>query len=205
MRSGTRLCFSGVERRNTTLRRHWMAGALAAVALFLGACGSGDKQDKNEPSGTWKLDVPSASFPGKQRIGESTTLAITVKNVDSREVPNMAVTIDGFDQRRDDPSLSDPKRPIWIVNTPPYNAESAYTNTWSIGPVPSGQTRTFKWKVGAVRAGTYSLRYRVAAGLNGKAKAVLADGSAPKGSFIVQVTRNPKPVTFVESQTEQGK
>jgi len=176
---------------------------MAALALMLGACGGGDKQDKNEPSSTFKVDVLSASFPGKQRIGESTTLAITVKNVDTREVPNMAVTIDGFDQRRDDPSLSDPKRPIWIVNTPPENAASAFVNTWWVGPVPAGQTRTFRWKVGAVRSGTYSLRYRVGAGLHGKAKAVLPDNSAPKGSFIVQVTRNPRPVKFVEAQTEQ--
>jgi hypothetical protein len=179
-----------------------MAGGLAGFALLLGACGGGKKQDVGEPTGTWKLDVISASFPGKQRIGESTTLAITVKNVDSRDVPNMAVTVDGFDQRRDDPSLSDPKRPIWIVNTPPHDAASALVNTWSLGRVPPGQSRTFTWKVGAVRAGTYSLRYRVAAGLYGKAKAVLPDGSAPKGSFIVRVTRNPRPVKFVEPQTE---
>jgi hypothetical protein len=180
-----------------------MAGALAGVVLLLGACGGGDKQDVGEPTGTWKVDVISASFPGKQHLGESTTLAITVKNADTREVPNLAVTVDGFDQRHDDPSLADPKRPIWIVNTPPHDAASALTNTWSVGPVPAGQTRTFTWKVGAVRAGTYSLRYRVAAGLHGKAKAVLPDGSPPKGSFIVRVSRTPRPAQLtVEPQTE---
>jgi hypothetical protein len=177
---------------------------LVAATAILGACGA-DKQDKNEPSGTWKLDVLSASFPGKQHLGEPTTLQITVKNSDSRDVPNLAVTVDGFDQRRDDPTLADPKRPIWIVNTPPANANSAYTNTWAIGRVPADQTRTFKWNVTAVRAGTYSLRYKVAAGLNGKAKAELPDGSQPKGSFIARVSRTPRPVTIgVEPQDERS-
>jgi len=101
------------------------AGTLVAAAALLAACGGGERQDVHEPSGTWKLDVLSASFPGKQHLGESTTLAVTVKNADSREVPDMAVTIDGFNQLRDDPTLADPKRPIWIVNTPPVNAASA--------------------------------------------------------------------------------
>jgi len=180
------------------------AGTLVAAAALLAACGGGERQDVHEPSGTWKLDVLSASFPGKQHLGESTTLAVTVKNADSREVPDMAVTIDGFNQLRDDPTLADPKRPIWIVNTPPVNAASAYTNTWALGKVPSGQTRTFAWRVTAVRAGTYSVRYRVAAGLNGKAKAELPDGSPPKGSFIARVSRSPRPVTLgVEPQVEQ--
>jgi hypothetical protein len=177
---------------------------VTVLALTVGACGGGDKQDEGEQSGTWKLDVISASFPGKQHLGEEATLRITVKNADNREVPNLAVTVDGFDQRREDPTLADPKRAIWIVNEPPENAASALSNTWSLGRVPKGQTRTFTWKVTAVRAGTYSVRYRVAAGLYGKAKAELPDGSPAKGSFIARVTRKPHPVTIgVESQVEE--
>jgi hypothetical protein len=201
-----RYVFCGVERRDTSLSRLWTAaGTLVFIAFLLGACGGGEKQDANEPSGTWKLDVLSASFPGKQHLGEQTTLQIRVKNADDREVPNLAVTVDGFDQRHDDPTLADPKRPIWIVNTPPVNAASAFTNTWSLGAVPAGHTRTFAWKVTAVRAGTYSLRYKVAAGLDGKAKAVLADGSPPKGSFIARVTRKPRPVKVdIQNQVEEA-
>jgi hypothetical protein len=180
------------------------AGTLIALAGLLAACGGGDKQDANAPSGTWKLDVISASFPGKQRLGEQTTLRIEVRNAENRKLPNMAVTIDGFDQRRDDPTLADPKRPIWIVNQPPFDAASALTNTWAIGPVAGGQTRTFTWNVTAVRAGTYSLRYKVGAGLYGKAKAELPDGSPAKGSFIARVSKTPRPATIgVGSQFER--
>ena len=176
-------------------RRVAPAALLAIGVVALGGCGGGDKQDVNDPTGTFKVDVPRASFPGKQHLAQESTLEITVVNRDSREIPRLAVTIDGFSQRHDDPSLADPNRPIWIVNEPPINADSALTNTWALGPVSPGQSRTFKWKVTAVRSGTYSVRYRVAAGLYGKAKVVdTATGGIPKGSFIARVTRKPRPV-----------
>jgi hypothetical protein len=168
---------------------------LAATLVNLGACGGGGKQDENDPTGTFKVDVPRASFPGKQRLAQESTLEITVVNKDSREIPHLAVTVDGFSQRRDDPTLSDPNRPIWIINKPPVDADSALTNTWALGPVASGQSRTFKWKVTPVRAGTYSVRYRVAAGLYGKAKVEdTTTGTVPKGSFIARVSRKPRPL-----------
>ena len=40
----------------------------------------------------------------------------------------------------------------------------------------------------AVQAGTYTLHYQVEAGLDGKAKAVTADGGAVKGEFVVTIS-----------------
>ena len=174
--------------------------------MALGACGSGDKQDASDPGGTFKVDIPRASFPGKQHLAQQNTLLITVVNKDTRTIPKVAVTIDGFSQRHDDPSLSDPNRPIWIINEPPLDADSALTNTWVLGPVAPGQSRTFTWKVTPVQSGTYSVRYRVAAGLYGKAKVVdAATGTVPKGSFISRVTRKPRPVKpVVEEQSARA-
>jgi hypothetical protein len=42
-----------------------------------------------------------------------------------------------------------------------------------------------------VQAGTYTVHYELAAGLNGKAKAVTDDGSPVKGEFVVTVTDKP--------------
>jgi hypothetical protein len=168
-----------------------LAGTLAGVALALGACG-GERQDENEPEGKYKVDIVSASFPGRQHLADDVNLKIQVQNKDSREIPNLAVTVDGFGQRRDDATLSDPERPVWILNKGPYNTNTALTNTWSVGPVPAGQTRTLNWNVTAVRAGTHSLRFRVSAGLDGKALAESFDGSGPaKGAFIARVSRAP--------------
>jgi hypothetical protein len=172
-----------------------LAAAIAGALVALAACGGGDEQNANDPTGTFKVEVPHASFPGRQRLAQENTLAITVINRDSREIPKLAVTVDGFSQRRDDATLADPNRPIWIVNEPPLNADSALTNTWAVGPVPSGQSRTFTWKVTPVRSGTYSVRYRIAAGLYGKARVVdTTTGAVPKGSFIARVSRTPRPV-----------
>jgi hypothetical protein len=183
--------FSPSLRRRATSRAGVLAGTLAALALALGACGQ-DKQDENEPSGEFKVDIVSASFPGRQHLADEATLRLRIQNRDSREIPNLAVTVDGFGQRRDDPTLSDPERPVWILNEAPHNSTSALTNTWTVGSVPAGATRALDWKVTAVRAGTYSLRYRVAAGLDGKAVAESADGSGPaKGSFVARITRTP--------------
>jgi hypothetical protein len=172
-----------------------LATVLMGALVSLGACGGGGKQDRNDPTGTFKVDVPRASFPGNQQLAQESTLEITVVNKDSREIPKLAVTVDGFSQRHDDPTFADPNRAIWIVNEPPVDADSALTNTWALGPVAPGQSRTFKWKVTPVRSGTYSVRYRIAAGLYGKAKVEdTATGGAPKGSFIARVSRTPRPL-----------
>jgi hypothetical protein len=168
-----------------------LAGTLAALTLALAACGA-EKQDENEPEGEFKVDIVSASFPGRQHLADEATLRLRIQNKDAREIPTLAVTVDGFGQRRDGAELADPERPVWLLNEGPPNSTSALTNTWTVGPVPAGETRTLNWKVTAVRAGTYSLRYRVSAGLDGKAVAVSFDGSGPaKGSFIARVSRAP--------------
>lgn len=164
------------------------------LAASLSACGGAKGQDENEAEGTWTVDVLSASFPGKQHLAETSELRIRVKNLEQDEaVPNLAVTVDGFDQRQENRGFAEPRRPIWIVEEEPVNSTTAFTNTWAVGEVPAGETRTLEWKVTAVRAGTYTLRFKVAAGLDGKAKARLQDGSVPTGSFIARVSENPRP------------
>jgi hypothetical protein len=79
-----------------------------------------------------------------------------------------------------------------VIEEPPEGSTTAFTNTWAIGEVPAGDTRLFDWTVTAVRAGTYTLRFKVSAGLDGKAKARERDGSVPSGSFIARVSEKPE-------------
>ena len=60
-----------------------------------------------------------------------------------------------------------------------------------MAPWPRAQTRRFVWRVTAVQAGTHTVKWQVAAGLNGKAKATLAGNRAPAGSVTVDVSAKP--------------
>jgi hypothetical protein len=171
------------------LTRRAAAIAVIASSLLAAGCGGGGaRQDADEPSGTFKVQVIEAKFPDKQSLAKRSQMVITVKNVDTRTIPNVAVTVKTFDQTKSDPTLADPRRPRFIVNTGPGGGDTAYVGTSALGPLRPGQTKTFKWDVTAVVAGKYSLKYAVAAGLDGKAKAVLAGGGAPTGEFTGTIT-----------------
>ncbi|MGH2838796.1 MAG: hypothetical protein ACRDJY_10700, partial [Thermoleophilaceae bacterium] len=51
-----------------------------------------------------------------------------------------------------------------------------------------GESKEFKWDVTAVVAGPYELSYTVAAGLDGKARAVDESGESPRGVFTGTVS-----------------
>jgi hypothetical protein len=113
------------------------------------------------------------------------------------------VTVDGFNFRKPDPELADPERPQFVINgrpseiggfpeskdASPLGCDTAYVNTWACGPLAAGKAKTFRWSVTAVEAGDFEINWRVAAGLDGKAKAVdPGGGEAPSGSFSGRVS-----------------
>ena len=106
-------------RRRATSRPGVLAGDAGSTCLGPERLRGWNKQDENEPEGEFKVDVVSASFPGRQHLADEANLRIQIRNKDSREIPNLAVTVDGFGKRRDDPTLSDPVRPVWILNEAP--------------------------------------------------------------------------------------
>ena len=163
----------------------------AALALVAAGCG-GQRQDANEPSGTYKVSIVRQSFPSKQTLAKREFMTISVRNEDSRALPNVAVTVDSFSHASDQQGLADPNRPVWIVDGPPRGTQVAYTNTWALDrTLAPGQSATFRWRVMPVVSGTHSIKFRVAAGLDGKAKAQLASGGVPQGSFTVNISGKP--------------
>jgi hypothetical protein len=162
---------------------------LLPLSASVAGCGGGERQDKNEPSGSFAVQVTRAAFPAKQTLSQSTRLAIAVKNTDSKPLPNVAVTINSFGRAANDTALADPRRPVWIVDEGPAGGETAYVSTWALGELAPGATRTFTWKVTAVQAGTQTVKYKVSPGLNGKARA--EDAGATSGSFTVAISREP--------------
>jgi hypothetical protein len=175
----------------------------ATAAIGVAACG-GQRQDADEPSGQFHVAISKASFPHQQAISQRTTLRIEVANHErKRAVPDVAVTVEtrphssgaaplAFGQQdTSDSRLADDAKPVWILDRQPKGGESAYTNTWALGPMPAGQTKTFVWHLVAVKAGDYDVSYRVSPGLTGKAK--VAQGEHAKGSFRVRISDQPVP------------
>lgn len=205
-----------------------IATVLAALALasLIAACGGDDeRQDSAAPSGKYPVEVTRAQFPPRQRLAETSDLRLAVENVGERTVPDLAVTIwtdenragGPFDIRIDQPRAADRNRPVWILEhnypkllrpgvslaeldrAPTAGAETAQTTTFSFGAVEPGESRDIVWRVTPVMSGTYTVHYRLAAGLYGNAKAVTADGSPVEGEFVVTITDEP-PRTRVNAQ-----
>lgn len=66
---------------------------LAALAtLALAGCG-GARQDVTEPIANFPVQVVNASFPASQRLSEHTHLVIAIRNVGSKSIPDLTVTI----------------------------------------------------------------------------------------------------------------
>lgn len=194
----------------------------AAAAVLLCACGSTAEQNAGEPQGNFPVQARS-SFPTHQRLAEATDMVVSVKNTGHATMPDVAVTI--TNPRYPDaaqsfgvlipengpgqPILASRSRAVWIVNQAPgqcgYSckhlgpggAATAYTDTWALGALRPGQTATFKWRLTAIQAGTYKVRYQVAAGLNGYAKAVTAGGGPVIGTYAVTISNAPQS-TYVE-------
>jgi hypothetical protein len=84
--------------------------------------------------------------------------------------------------------------------SPPGGAETAYVNTWTLGPLAAGATRTFLWRVTPVKPGVHTVHYRVAAGLAGKATAVLSSAGPVQGQLTADVAPLP-PSRHVDPRT----
>ena len=197
--------------------RAWGPAALAASALLAAGCGAA-RQDAHEPKGSFSIEVLRASFPARQTIARPTRMLIEVRNPASRTIPDVAVSVDSFNYASSFPNLADRSRPVWAVErgpdpgtdpspavetqevSLPGNGQTAYVNTWALGPLGAGQTRTFTWQVVPVVAGSHTVHYAVAAGLAGKARAAAVAGGFLGGLFAVQVASRP-PQTVVNPAT----
>jgi hypothetical protein len=195
-------------------------GSLAACGVALGAlasgCGGTAMRDAKEARAAYAVEVLGARFPARQAIAHDTRLSLVVRNASARTIPNVAVTIQGFYYTSTYPRLSSSKRPVWIVNTgpgpvpkrpvytnevnPPGGGETAYVNTWALGALAPHASRRFVWRVTPVKAGRYTVRYAVAAGLDGRALARLAGGGLAAGRFVAHVAPAP-PSTHVNPET----
>jgi hypothetical protein len=194
-----------------------VALAMLALAAGVAACGGGTRQDATEPSGKFPVAVTKASFPNRQHISKRTDLVLGIRNAGKKTLPDLAVTIytgetkaqGSFNVRLDQPNLANPSRPVWILenkypkllgggvtlanvqHAPTAGAEAAQTDTFQFGSLKPGKSKLIDWRVTPTQPGTWTVHYQVAAGLQGKAKAVTPGGSPVKGEFVVTIGSKP--------------
>lgn len=177
---------------------------------MLGACGGGDDSSASseEPSGTFQVKVTEAQFPSLQRLGQTSLLRLGIRNTGERTVPGLSVTftIAGeqgessplpFGVNDPQPELAQPERPVWVLastyprlrgSSDPGGASTSSRKTFALGSLDPNETTEAVWKLSAVRAGKFTLLYRIDAGLGGEAKAETEGGVAPGGSFSTEIT-----------------
>jgi hypothetical protein len=187
------------------------------TTLLLSGCGGGARQDASEPTRSYKLQLSDVAFTREQSVSKPASLRIRVHNSGTRAVPNLAVTLDSFYYTEKYPELAADKRPIWVVEqgpgsapstpvqseavSPPGGGQTAYFNTWALGPLAPDATRTFEWRVVPVKSGTHDVRYAITAGFAGKAKAVAATGDrALDGVLQAKIASGP-PSRHVDPST----
>ena len=179
-----------------------------AVAALLGACGGESSSDADEQAGTYDVRVTEASFPTEQQLGQTSLLKLGFRNTGEKTVPALAVTVSVAGKEGTDsalpfgvsdqqPGLSQSDRPVWVLaatyprlhgSSDPGGASSSNPKTFVFGPLEPDKTTKAVWKLSAVKAGKFTLRYSVAAGLGGTAKARTEGGVAPGGSFVTEIS-----------------
>jgi hypothetical protein len=187
-----------------------LAAGLAALALAasLAACG-GSSSGSDEPEGKYEMKVVKATFPTEQDLGQTTLMRIAVRNTGERTVPTAGITISiageegqtsslPFGIHDPQPDLAQADRPVWVVaegypkpagaTTKRGGATSPSRKTFNFGALKPGKTVEGIWKLSAVKAGRFTVLYRVDAGLGGKAKAETDTGVTPGGAFRVRIT-----------------
>jgi hypothetical protein len=143
-----------------------------------------------------------------ENAGEETIpdLAVTINTGKIKAGVTATGTGQGsFNIRLDNPTLANPNRPVWVLENnyprlltsgnpkqvygaPSAGAVAAQTDTFQFGRLPPGDTKQIIWRLTPVMAGSYTVHYQVAAGLQGKAKAVAPGGGPVEGSFRAEIS-----------------
>ena len=158
---------------------------------MLGACGGDERRDAGARGGTYTVRVERSSFPAQQRLARATALILTVRNTGEEEIPDLVVTVRGFSDRSGGSRDADLGRDLWIVDDGPGAQATAFEDTWTAGRLAPGRSKTLRWDVTPVVAGTHTLRYEIAPALAGAARAQLAGGGRAAGALRARVTAKP--------------
>jgi len=226
--SGTRACSRGLRGAAVAAGVAFAILALGLTACGGGQSQDATEPSGNFPVQVPKASFPSNQLLANstdlelaiKNAGTDTIPNLAVTIYTGKIKAGVKATGSGqgsFNVRLNNPALADPNRPVWILENnypkvlgngvnkknvhaaPRAGAEAAQTDTFQFGAVPAGETKSIIWHVTPVVAGTYTVHYDVAAGLQGNAKAVTPSGGKVRGQFHVTIASKP-PETCVKGQ-----
>jgi hypothetical protein len=199
------------------------------VAALLSACGGSSAEEPTERGGTYEVKVTEVEFPASQSVGETALLRLGVRNLSRRPTPALTVTfsIAGEDGQQSSlpfavhdrgAGIAQADRPVWVLaekyprlvgSSSPAGATTSNRKTFNFGTLGPGETTTGIWKLSAVRPGSYTLLYRVGAGLGGAAKAETKGGGVPGGAIRAEISTDLPETEVTDSgevvEIEKGK
>lgn len=149
----------------------------------LTGCGDRARPATDPPIATYPIAIERAEFPSRQRLAVAVAFVLSVRNAGEQTIPNLAVTLRGFDDRRG--------RELWLVDRPPPGTTTAIDDTWAAGALAPGATKTLRWKVTPVSAGTHVLSYAIAPGLSGAGRTLLRGGGEARRRLTARVSDRP--------------
>lgn len=184
-----------------------MALGLVAATTLLASCGGGSEagdQFSNEAGGEYPIRVLQTSFPKRQTVAETYDLRLNVRNSGDETVPALNATIDlpgqdstlAFAYRTDQIGVAAAQRPIWVLEEgyPKLagtvgrgGAGTSNKRTFNFGELAPGKTARMIWRVTAVKAGDYRIRWQLSAGLGLDSTAVDATGNQPTGVLSASI------------------
>jgi hypothetical protein len=171
------------------------------LALAVVAAGCGDERgDANASHETFKVEVIDWKFPKDQPLGKPVNFVLVVRNIDTKTIPELVVTIRGLKTFVKQGNAASETRPVWVPNETNYADvtpnSTATGSTFSLGSLDADEQHRYVLPLTPIRRGTHTIGYQLAGNLQGTAKVEQEDGNPASEARSVDV--NPKPV-FDES------
>jgi hypothetical protein len=177
------------------------------MAAVLASCGGSEAggQFSNETAGEYPVEVVSAVFPRRQIVARTYDLRLDVRNSGDETIPAINTTIDlpgkdsvlAFAYRTDQEGVAAAQRPIWVLEEgyPKLagtvgrgGTATSNRRTFNFGELAPGQTARMIWRLTAVKAGDFRIRWQISAGLGLDTTAVDAAGEQPTGLLPVSIS-----------------
>ncbi|MCX6394708.1 MAG: hypothetical protein NTY57_07670 [Solirubrobacterales bacterium] len=189
------------------MRRSLTTIAVISGTLAISGCGgSTSGSNQSHADGTFRVSTPGISFPVSQHINKEAVLKIPVRNLGTRPIPDVTITLTtgtsgtsapAFSNVDSQPGLAEHWKHVWFLDLPPANGDTALANSWSLGEVAPGATATFTWHVHPSITGPHLLNWKISPAMLG-GQAVLVNGAPATGSFQV-VIKSKAPSATVRS------